>query len=94
MFATNSSGVALGFGNRGIHWMRGSAGSTLYSHCITPNNLSCGNGSSVPFGAYTLASNHANGVQLAYLDGRVAFVNDSIELRVWRAQGTRAGNDH
>lgn len=88
-----TTSVAVGFADRGNHWMAPGAGNTLYSHCITPNNLSCQNGSSIPFGAYTLASHHAEGVQVAFADGHVTFVNDSIDTTAWRAMGTRAAHD-
>jgi prepilin-type N-terminal cleavage/methylation domain-containing protein/prepilin-type processing-associated H-X9-DG protein len=86
-FQTLPSGEAVGFPNRGSCWCSGEAGNTLYTHCLTPNNLSCHN--STPFGAYTLASNHPHGVMLAYADGHVDFVAETIDLETWRALGTR-----
>lgn len=94
MFSTfPPTGEAIGFSDRGIHWMNGSAGTTLYTHSVPPNNFSCKDKGSVPFGMYTLASNHPTGVMAAFGDGRVSFVSDSVESKPWRAMGTRCSND-
>lgn len=83
----------MGVELRGIPWIEGYAGSTLYTHCITPNNLSCRNGSSVPWGAYTLASHHPTGVMVGYADGHLGFTSDTIDREVYRALGTRAESE-
>jgi prepilin-type N-terminal cleavage/methylation domain-containing protein/prepilin-type processing-associated H-X9-DG protein len=93
LFETWPTGEPVGKPSRGNHWMTEGAGTTLYTHSIAPNNFSCLNGSSVPFGAYTLASNHPEGVQVAFADGHTALVASSIELQAWRAMGTRAGGE-
>ncbi|HUE71850.1 MAG TPA: DUF1559 domain-containing protein [Pirellulaceae bacterium] len=91
-FAVNGSGQAIGSsGTRGNPWYAGNAGSTLYTHSLTPNKLSCFNGGSVKFGVYTLASLHADGVHIAFADGHIEFVNSGIQLAIYRALGTRAG---
>jgi prepilin-type N-terminal cleavage/methylation domain-containing protein/prepilin-type processing-associated H-X9-DG protein len=38
-------------------------------------------------------SNHSGGVNTAFVDGHVAFVKDSIDVRTWNALGTRAGGE-
>jgi prepilin-type N-terminal cleavage/methylation domain-containing protein len=92
-FRVLPTGEAVGVGNRGFPWMASGAGTTLYTHCLPPNNLSCSNGSSVPWGAYTLASNHPGGVVLEFADGHIDFITNSIQRTVWQAIGTRAGRE-
>jgi prepilin-type processing-associated H-X9-DG protein len=38
-------------------------------------------------------SRHANGVNVAFGDGGVRFVPNSIDLAVWRGIGTRNGGE-
>ncbi len=38
-------------------------------------------------------SQHPGGVQIAFVDGHVEFVSDTIELSMWHAMATRAGQD-
>jgi prepilin-type processing-associated H-X9-DG protein len=92
-FQIAPSGHPVGFGTRGVQWMEGGAGQTMYSHCISPNNISCSNGGSIPFGAYTLASNHPGGVMVAHADGHLEFYPDAVDLVAWRALGTRNGGE-
>jgi prepilin-type N-terminal cleavage/methylation domain-containing protein/prepilin-type processing-associated H-X9-DG protein len=45
-------------------------------------------------GAHAAArSRHTNGVNVGMADGSVKFVNNTIDLNVWRAAGTRAGGE-
>lgn len=78
---------------RGLPWLRGEAGFTLYNHVLGPNQPSCTNKSFVQHGAYSASSNHPAGVQVAFGDGRVSFIADSIDDKVWHAAGSRNGND-
>lgn len=69
-----------------------------YNHVMTPNENSCANGpttntASYGYMAVTASSSHANGVNLAMVDGSVHFINNSIDRRVWRAAGTRNGGE-
>lgn len=93
LFAVDSNGQAVGQGMRGMYWMFETPSSTLYTHSVTPNNLSCQNSSSLRTGAFTLASNHPGGVLVTFADGHTAFIDDSIATRAWRTMGTRAGGE-
>jgi len=69
-----------------------------YNHILTPNRPSCANGplanlASFDYYAITVSSLHSGGVNVAAADGAVRFVSDSIDRRVWRAIGTRAGGE-
>jgi prepilin-type processing-associated H-X9-DG protein len=92
-YAANPNGSARGSTFRGLPWIEGQAGYTLYTHSLTPNQLSCVNGGMTQFGAYTLASSHPNGVMTAFADGAVNFVANSIDIHVWRARGSRNRGD-
>ena len=45
------------------------------------------------FAAITSRSHHVGLVHAAFLDGSVTSISDSIELKVWRAMGTRANHE-
>ncbi|MBU6239777.1 MAG: DUF1559 domain-containing protein, partial [Planctomycetes bacterium] len=45
------------------------------------------------YGIFGARSNHSSGVQMVRCDGSVSFVANSIDLRVWRAYGTRSGGE-
>jgi prepilin-type processing-associated H-X9-DG protein len=38
-------------------------------------------------------SEHMNGVNVAFADGSTRFINDTVELTIWRALGTRDGRE-
>jgi prepilin-type N-terminal cleavage/methylation domain-containing protein/prepilin-type processing-associated H-X9-DG protein len=80
----------------------GSHGGTLnfnaYDHWNTPNKWSClssdswgsiQNSPGAPTDAITATSNHPGGVNVAFCDGSVHFIKDSIGPQVWWALGTR-----
>ncbi len=104
--ATNYSPVADGFnfdaagrwiGDWSNGWPFAGYDSTQYNHVAPPNwsGQDCG----VNFIPDTPAehaiiaarSDHPGAVVVAFGDGHTAIVNDSINLDVWRALGTRAG---
>jgi prepilin-type N-terminal cleavage/methylation domain-containing protein/prepilin-type processing-associated H-X9-DG protein len=43
--------------------------------------------------AQTSRSTHANGVNIAFCDGRATFVSDSVDLAMWKRISTRAGEE-
>lgn len=71
-----------------------------YNHVAPPNwkGFDCGQNSFVPDMAFEHAiiaarSNHAGTVVVGFGDGHTALVNDDVDLRVWRAIGSRDGQE-
>ncbi len=73
----------------------GSIDNSLYSHELPPNRNSCVNGDSVfrYWEAITATSLHPGGVNLLLADGAVKFTSNSIDIKVWRALGSRNGGE-
>ncbi len=94
-------------GSFGAQWLLSSDFATAnnaYSHVMTPNGISCAGTpdastyiSNATWGgigaAITATSNHPGGVHVAFGDGSVKFVKDSIDPKTWWALGTRAGRE-
>lgn len=78
---------------RGTPWLYGEILATLYNHALPPNSPSCFVGlGNVQLGVYSASSLHsAYGVNALYLDGSVKFVNESVDIAVWRDAASRAG---
>ncbi|MBY0457904.1 MAG: DUF1559 domain-containing protein, partial [Gemmataceae bacterium] len=79
-------------GQRGAGWISGREYWTAYQHYLPPNSnipdtQTCGNG---VLGA---RSNHTGGVNVAFCDGSVRFIRDSISLAAWRAYASRNGGE-
>jgi prepilin-type N-terminal cleavage/methylation domain-containing protein len=76
------------FSNIGAPWLAGTQDHvTGYQHVSLPNFRSCrypGAGTTRP-----PSSMHPGGVMLVKCDASVEFVPDTIDLRIWRAIGTR-----
>lgn len=79
--------------DRGIAWLFGDQMYTGYNHVLTPNQNSCTNGGTVQTGAYTAGSLHPGGINVLSADGHVDFKSEMIDLRVWRAFGSRNGGE-
>lgn len=77
-------------------------GGIAYNHILGPNHPPCYNG---PYSRDTAryimtcyfilppSSRHSGGVNVAFCDGHVQFVSNSVDLNLWRAWGTRNGNE-
>lgn len=82
------------WGDRGIRWMQGSYGYSLYNHYYTPNSETCDCNASSRAAALTSArSNHPDGLNVVLCDGSVRYISDSITLEIWRGLSTRAGKE-
>ncbi|WP_435020608.1 DUF1559 domain-containing protein [Tundrisphaera sp. TA3] len=75
-----------------------------YNHFGTPNQMNCHNpsdpgtnGSTKYYvglaGSAPPSSNHPGGVNVAFADGSVKFIKDTVSMQTWWALGTRAGGE-
>lgn len=88
---------------RGFAWANGEFRCGLYNHYYLPNSstpdcmgVQLGGGVQVqftPYGWRTARSAHASGVNLICADGSLQFIADAIDMEVWRAMSTIAGNE-
>jgi prepilin-type N-terminal cleavage/methylation domain-containing protein/prepilin-type processing-associated H-X9-DG protein len=81
-------------------WPVGMYMATMYNHVAPPNwqGHDCGAFSALPdtpgeSALVTARSYHAGIVNVCFGDGHVAIVNDTIDLPIWRAMGTRNGGE-
>jgi prepilin-type N-terminal cleavage/methylation domain-containing protein len=79
------------FSDVGAPWLRAYHSTTMYFHGDVPNGRSC----MFPPGLImtTASSRHVGGVNLLMCDSSARFVGDSVALQVWRALGTRDGDE-
>lgn len=87
--------VVIHTGSRpGERWADGRAYFAGFTTLIPPNGPSCavatGTGS---HGVYTASSRHPGGVLVLMADGAVVRVADEIDVNIWWALGTRAGQE-
>jgi prepilin-type processing-associated H-X9-DG protein len=75
----------------GMPWIRAYHTTTMYFHGSTPNGRSC----AYPPGRImtTASSRHSGGVNLLMSDGSAKFVQDNVEVEIWRAIGSRNGEE-
>lgn len=80
---------------RGMVWLVSNPEFTAYSHVLTPNQPSCINtfASRDVASSYSATSQHNGGVNVAFLDGHVRFVRETIPQPVWRALGSGAAGE-
>ena len=88
------AGAGQWWPQRGVRWIQGSYGFTLYNHYYRPNAAAydCGNNSRT-HGLTAARSQHPGGVAALYCDGSVHFISNSIALPTWRALATRSGGE-
>jgi prepilin-type N-terminal cleavage/methylation domain-containing protein/prepilin-type processing-associated H-X9-DG protein len=82
------------YSKRGDKWILGNYGNTLYNHFRAPNarEWDCMNQPQQK-GYMTARSFHTQGVNVLFCDGSVRFIDDQVDLAVWRAASTRAGDE-
>lgn len=78
---------------QGYSWVMGEMCCTTYNHVARPNSRTCaGTGFSGNMANMAMvvppSSAHVGGVNICFGDGSVRFMQDSIDLSVWRALGT------
>ena len=83
----------------GNRWVDGRPYHSCFTTVIPPNGPSCSDSdsgnqhSNDGSGIFTASSRHPNGAQFAFADGSGRFINESVDLMVWQALGTRAGGE-
>ena len=66
-----------------------------YMHVKEPNSNHCHFSHSFSTGDFvvTPTSNHSGGVNVAFADGHVQFIQDGIDPQIWWAMGSRNGRE-
>ncbi|MBX3441999.1 MAG: DUF1559 domain-containing protein [Planctomyces sp.] len=69
-----------------------------YDHMLPPNRIGCFRGGPFPndtggSASAPATSLHPGGVNVVFCDGSVRFIADGVDRRIWRALGSRAGNE-
>jgi len=78
----------------GRYWLPTSGRFALYNHVLIPNARVYDCYLQYDWGAFSARSVHAGGVvNVAFGDGHVKPIPSSIDLKVWRALGTRDGGE-
>ena len=85
----------------GRNWLHGDYATSRYNHIMPPNSRSCTHGSgnltAIPVneqgGATTASSRHNGGVNFVMADGSIHFVAEGVDPAVWRAAGSRDGEE-
>jgi prepilin-type N-terminal cleavage/methylation domain-containing protein/prepilin-type processing-associated H-X9-DG protein len=88
------AGVGVWSSIRSAKWINGHYGDTLYNHYYPPNapQWDCGNGSHNK-ALVSARSAHSGGVQVLFCDGHLDFVQNSVDMNIWRAFATRAKDE-
>jgi len=91
--AIDTQNAPLNGPSKGETWLPYGMGYTLYNHSLNIAQPSCTNTSFAALGAWTAGSEHKGGANVLHCDGHVAFVKQSIDGAVWRALGSRSGQE-
>ena len=90
---------------RGIKWLYGAPGHSMYNHRRTPNDRRYDCRGGLPHSDkspadwknlslnITSRSHHPGGVDSLFCDGHVQFMKDSISVTVWQSLGSREGGE-
>jgi prepilin-type N-terminal cleavage/methylation domain-containing protein/prepilin-type processing-associated H-X9-DG protein len=80
---------------RGLEYYRALPEMNQYTHTVPPNyaGYDCGDYSSFTMAHIAARSYHTNGVNVAFCDGSVKFINNNIDFPTWQAIGTRSGQE-
>ena len=75
----------------GAPWLDGFLHTAIYKHVSPPNKKSCYHRPDRL--TMTVSSNHPGGVNVAFCDGSVHFIKDTIDRGVWRSLGSMNGGE-
>ena len=79
--------------DKGASWMQGGYWYTSYNHMMNINGHSCVPGYMVQEGAYSASSRHGAGANVLFVDGHAQYIGQQIDIKTWRALGTRDGGE-
>ena len=79
--------------NKGAAWFDGNYLNTLYNHYLTPNSPAPDCITYHDPGWKAARSLHPGGANVAFADGHVAFLKNTIAPATWQAISTRAGGE-
>lgn len=88
-----ASGLPLQDVNSGMTWLEGNMNWTRYNHVLPPGKPSCKNQITWLGVVMTASSRHRGGVNLGMADGSVRFVDNSIDIAIWRSLATIRDGD-
>lgn len=87
----------------GTSWVYAGYWATWYNHTVGPNSPAIECSTAAPQdadlrtyadqGLFGASSNHADGVNVLFMDGHTRFINGRIDLKLWRALATREGGE-
>ena len=88
---------------RGFSWANGGYRAAIYNHHATPNStefdcmaaklLGPLSNRYAAYGWRAARSFHTDGVNVLYADGSGRFMNDDVDLPVWKSMATRQGEE-
>jgi prepilin-type N-terminal cleavage/methylation domain-containing protein/prepilin-type processing-associated H-X9-DG protein len=85
--------IPSGFYSVGSYWFVGTTYGSRYNHIMPPNTWSCSSVHTDQIGAHTASSRHPGIVNVLFADGSVRTVKGTVDRKVWRALGTKAGGE-
>lgn len=88
-FRQGSDGSLVQHEVRGRPWTGGWP-NTVYTHDMQPHEPSC---MGMAIGVLNTSSGHSKGVQVAFCDGHVQFVSNTVHPKTWRGFGSRDGSE-
>ena len=79
----------------GLMWIAGTFVHSYYNHVLGPGDSvsDCGVLSNPVAGAFGPRSYHLSSINVSFTDGSCRQIRDSLDLKVWRALGTRGQGD-
>lgn len=86
-------GYKTALSGKGLGWLEPGLGKSAYCHTLGVNENTCLNGNRIREGAWSAGSRHAGCANVAFADGHVQPITETMDLKAWRAASTRAGGE-
>jgi prepilin-type N-terminal cleavage/methylation domain-containing protein/prepilin-type processing-associated H-X9-DG protein len=77
----------------GLYWWCGNIWGFSYNHVMPPNSTLCSSGNDNVGAAYPASSRHPGIVNVAFADGSVRTIKETVNITTWWALATRAGSE-